>query len=63
MVKELHEKSQVFSEIDGRRHRSFPNSRLNRFESIDKSKLQHWFETHKQKFIECNLTIDEDFMM
>ena len=63
MVEELHKKSRVFTEIQGRYHRSFPNSRLNRLESIDRNKLNSWFQTHKQKFINSNMKIDEDFTM
>ena len=58
IVKELHKRSKVFEEIPGRMHRSFPNSKTNRFGSIDWNAFESWFE-HKNDFIEIH-TVNEE---
>lgn len=61
IVKELHERSQVFKEVPGRMHRSFP-TRRNRFGSIDWPAFTEWFDEKKELFMDAHTTVDEDFM-
>ncbi len=61
IVKELHDRSEVFKEVPGRRHRSFPTTRRNRFGSIDWTAFTEWFDQKKELFMDVHTTIDEDF--
>ncbi len=57
VVKELHEKSEVFKEAPGRRHRSFPTTRRNRYGSIDWNIFQSGLIQRRSFLWRCTLTL------
>ena len=54
--------NQVFEEIPGRKHNSFPNICRNLFATVDWNSLEDWFQKHKALFMEIHMEDDQDFM-
>ena len=61
MVNQLHKESQVFREVNGRKHSCFPNVRQNLFATMDWDSMEEWFKKHKALFMEINTEEDPYF--
>ncbi len=62
MTKELLWKSEVFKEVPGRSHHSFPNARKTTFAAMNWNDFERWFGDRKSKFISNYIPVDDDFV-